>query len=231
VRVERTLRTVLLCVGVLMVAMSAGCGEPPPPVDTSLLTGEPCEPPCWQGLTPGESTEEDVAEFMKATRFVDTRSVRRGSYTRLTLSGEEVTGVIIYWRSSGGLSPCNDFSIEEGVLTDLTICPYPGVTLGRLIDRYGPPEKYVSHLSGYERQWVDVTLYYPTHGFTVYLMLRPDDATLKPESKVVSIWYFRAAPLERFLQLGWEAGYFSSVPAGAEEFGHDWQGYGRVPLG
>ncbi|HUW14593.1 MAG TPA: hypothetical protein VM537_33040, partial [Anaerolineae bacterium] len=61
---------VLVVLGVLILGLCVGCGEPPPPVDTSLLTGEPCEPPCWQGLTPGESTEEDVAEFMKATRFV-----------------------------------------------------------------------------------------------------------------------------------------------------------------
>ena len=227
-RVERTLRTVLLCLGVLMVAMSAGCGEPPP-LDMSLLTGEPCEPPCWQGLTPGESTEDDVAEFIRVTRFVDTRTTYRGRITR----GGEVVGVSIQWRSTAARSrnvASNSFDIDTGVLEHITIYPDYDLTLERLIGRYGPPEKYTSYLSGFERQWVDVTLYYPTHGFTVYLALRPEDATLKPESRVTSIWYFRAAPLERFVELQCEAGYLGGSPEETLEFLRDWQGYGRVPL-
>ena len=226
--VEQVLRRVLLCANLAMLAAGVGCREPPAP-DMSLLTGDPCEPPCWQGLTPGESAEDDVNDFLETSELVDPGSVIRGDRTSAT---EGVVGVGIRWRSTAARGRgANSFAVDAGVLNHITIYPDYDLTLERLIERYGPPEKYVSHLSGYERQWVDVTLYYPTHGFTVYLMLRPDDATLKPESKVVSIWYFRAAPLERFLQLGWEAGYFSSVPAGAEEFGHDWQGYGRVPLG
>jgi hypothetical protein len=228
-RAIRTRRTTLLFLGLCMLTLCASCGEPPP-VDRSLLTGEPCEPPCWQGLTPGESTEEDVAEFMRATRFVDTRSVYRSSYTRLTRGGEEVSGVVITWRSSGSLVMCSEFSIEEGVLKDITICPYPGVTLGSLIDRYGPPEKYRAILQGFERQWVDVTLFYPAHGFTVYFMLSPDDTTLGPQSKVESVWYFRAAPLERFLELRYEAGSGGPTPGELLELLRDWQGYGRVKL-
>jgi hypothetical protein len=212
-----------------MVVMSAGCGEPPP-LDTSLLTGEPCRPPCWQGLTPGESTEEDVAEFMKTTSFVDARTVSTSSFTRVTRAGEEVARVTTRWRSSAGLRKCNSLSIEDGVLTDIMICHDLGLNLGSLIDRYGPPEKYRAILQGFERQWVDVILFYPTHGFTVYLALRPGDPTLDPESKVAEVWYFRAAPLERFMKLGWEAGHLGTDPSEFPEFLRDWQGYGPVSL-
>ncbi|HUW96179.1 MAG TPA: hypothetical protein VMW58_10365 [Anaerolineae bacterium] len=224
---ERSL-AVNVSLGLLILGLCVGCGEPPP-LDMSLLTGEPCQPPCWQGLTPGESTEEDVAEFMRATRFVDTRSVRRSSYTRLTRGGEEVAGVIIHWRSSGGLAMCNDFCIEEGLLTDLTICPYPGVTLGHLIDRYGPPEKYEVIVPIGGPLYYDVTLFYATHGFTVDLVLPYDDGTLRPESSVAEVWYFRAAPLERFLQLRYDAGYGMS-PARSLEVLRDWPGYGPIEL-
>ena len=227
-RKGRLMRAGLVCVGLLTVVALTSCGEPPP-LDTSLLSGEPCEPPCWQGLTPGQSTEEDVVEFMRATRFVDTRSVRRGSYTRLTRGGEEVAGVTIHWRSSGGLGPCNYFSIEEGVLKYITICPYPGVTLGRLIDRYGPPEKYIASRPISGRLYYDVTLFYPTHGFTVDLVRPYEDGTLQPENSVSDVWYFRAAPLERFLQLSYEAGY-GGPPAKELEVLRDWPGYGPIEL-
>ncbi len=54
----RTGPTALLLLGLWMITLCAGCGEPPP-LDTSLLTGDPCEPPCWQGLTPGVPSYED----------------------------------------------------------------------------------------------------------------------------------------------------------------------------
>ena len=227
-RVERTLRTVLLCLGVLMVAMSVGCGEPPP-LDMSLLTGEPCEPPCWQGLSPGESTEEDVAEFIRTTRFVDTRTIYRGRITR----GGDVVGVSIWWRSTAARSrnvESNSFDIDTGVLEDITIYPDYDLTLERLFERYGPPEKYVANLRGFERRWVEVTLYYPTHGFTVDLVLPYNGRMLQPESKVTSVWYFRAAPLERFLELRYEAGYGGPTPDERLRTLRDWPGYGAIKV-
>jgi len=222
----RLVASFVALVAAWVAAACVSCGEPSP-LDTSLLTGEPCEPPCWQGLTPGESTEEDVAEFIRATRFVDTRTIYRG---RLTRRGE-VVGVSIQWSSTAGVGGrSNSFHIEGGVLKDIIISPDYDLTLQRLFERYGPPETYRAILQGFERQWVDVILFYPTHGFTVYLALRPDDPTLGPDSKVQSVWYFRAAPLERFIELGWEAGHLGTAPSEWPEFLRDWQGYGRVEL-
>lgn len=223
VQVEPTLRTMLLLVSFSILTGCAGSGEPPP-LDMSLLTGEPCEPPCWQGLTPGESTEEDVAEFVRTTRFVDTRTIYRGSLTRRG----EVVGVSIHWDSTAGGS--NTLHIEGGVLKTIIISPDYDLTLQRVVERYGPPEKYRAILQGFERQWVDVILFYPTHGFTMYLALRPDHPTLDPESKVAEVWYFRAAPLERFMELGWEAGHLGTDPSEFPEFLRDWQGYGPIEL-
>lgn len=228
-RVKRGRRTLLLCVGLLMVAASVRCGEPPP-LDTSLLTGEPCEPPCWQGLTAGESTEEDVAEFMRTTRFVDTRTMSRSSHTRLTRGGEEVSVVSIEWRSSAGLSQCNSLSIEDGVLEYITICPDAGPTLGRLVDRYGPPEKYEVGLPIGGPLYYDVTLFYPTYGFTVDLVVSIDDGTLEPANSVEQVWYLQAAPLERFMELRYEAGGFGGPPGDLLGSLRDWPGYGPIDL-
>ena len=216
----------LFCFAFLIAAIASGCGEPPP-LDMSLLTGEPCEPPCWQGLTPGESTEEDVAEFIRATRFVDTRTVYRGRMTR----GGEVVGVSIQWRSTvGGGRGSNAFRIEGGVLKDITINPDYPLTLERLFGRYGPPEKYRAILPIGGPLYYDVTLYYPTHGFTVDLVLGYKDATLQPETRVASVWYFRAAPLERFLELRYEAGSGGPTPGKLLELLRDWLGYGPIEL-
>jgi hypothetical protein len=220
-------RAVLLSLGLLILGMCVCCGEPPP-LDLSLLTGEPCEPPCWQGLTPGVSTHEEVNEFIRTSRFVNPQTLHLSGLHR---AGGQRVGVSISWRSTvGGGRGSNNFTVKGGVLEGITIYPDYGLTLERLMERYGPPEKYVANLSGYERLWIDVTLFYPTHGFTVYLALRPEDATLKPESKVVSVWYFQAASLERFIELQCEAGYLGGTPEKSLEPLQDWQGYGAVEL-
>ena len=184
VRPATSVSAALLCLAIF----SAGCGEPPP-VDTSLLTGEPCEPPCWQGLTPGESTLQEVNEFVRTAGFVNPQTLFRSGVYR----GGERVGLSIEWGSAAGRGRgYNDFIVESGVLKYIIIYPDYDLSLERLFERYGPPEKYVANLRGVERRWVEVTLYYPTHGFTVELVRRYDDTTLtlKPESRVASVWYF-----------------------------------------
>jgi hypothetical protein len=217
----------VLTVVALLACACTGCGEPPP-LDRSLLTGEPCEPPCWQGLTPGESTLEEVNEFIRTSRFVNPRTLHRSDFRRA--SGQGV-GVNIWWRSTvGGGRGSNNFSVEGGVLKDMTIYPDYDLTLGRLIETYGPPEKYAASLLSSDSLCVRVMLFYPTHGLTVDLVLRPDGWTLEPQSTVESVWYFRAAPLERFLELGCEAGYLGGTADLWIESLRDWQGYGAIEL-
>ena len=217
----------LLCLAVLIAPLSTGCGEPPP-LDMSLLTGEPCEPPCFRGLTPGVSTHEEVNEFIRTSGYVNPQSL----YVSALRHGDgQRVGVSIDWHSRfGGYGSSNDFIIEGGVLKHITINPDYPLTLERLIERYGPPEKYVANLRGVERRWIDVTLYYPTHGFTVDLVRRLDDTTLAPESKVVSVWYFRAAPLERFIELACEGGIYGGTPDDRLESLRDWPGYGAIEV-
>ncbi|HUS69347.1 MAG TPA: hypothetical protein VM075_01050 [Anaerolineae bacterium] len=216
----------VVSLGLLIAGMSSGCGEAPP-VDISLLTGEPCAPPCWQELAPGESTEDEVAGFIRTSRYVDPRTVYRGDMSR----GGKVVGVGIQWRSTAADSrgvDSNIFDIEGGLLQSITIYPDCDVSLQDLLQKYGGPDKFTAHVEGVEHPYVAVTLYYPTHGFTADLQLPPDDTSLRPDSKVVRVWYFRAAPIRRFIQLGCDLGYWSSTPEEWLQFARDWQGYATI---
>jgi len=226
-KLDRCAVRVLVSLGVLIVGMCVGCGEPPP-LDRSLLTGEPCEPPCWQGLTPGESTLEEVNAWMRTSGFVNTRTVYRSSLRR---AGGERVGVSIYWDSTaGGVGPGNHFTIHGDVLEDITIRPDYPITLEQIFERYGPPEKYVAGLPIGGPLYYEVTLFYPTHGFTADLAVPYDDGTLQPETRVASVWYFRAAPLERFMQLRYEVGGYGGPPGNLLGSLRDWPGYGPIEL-
>lgn len=44
-------------------------------VDRSFLFGQPCMAPCWYGLEPDESTEEDVIRTLKTLSFVEPSTI------------------------------------------------------------------------------------------------------------------------------------------------------------
>jgi hypothetical protein len=214
-----------------VIAACVGCGEPPA-VDMSLLTGEPCEPPCWQGLTPGSSTEEEANEFLRTSELVDQATLYQAELTR---GSGEVVGVSIQWRSTAPRSSnvdSNDFAIEGGVLKNMIIYPDYDLTLESLLQRYGPPEKFHVMVTGRHVPSLRVTLFYPAHGFTASLELPVDDARLRPESTVIQVWYSKAGPLETFIELGvgYLGSYLGSTPEQWSESLRDWQGYGAIEL-
>jgi hypothetical protein len=216
----RELATVLL----LCLGLCVGCGEPPP-VDRSLLTGEPCQPPCWQGLMPGVSTEDQVNEFLRTSPFVQRTTIYRG---RVTRSGE-MAGVSIDWLSTAnvqGAHAVNSFRVEGGVLRDIIVYLDSKATLKELLEVYGPPDGFSAGLTGVESTRVDVVLLYPEHGFIAFLSLPAHDPSLQPDSVLSWLWYFRAAPLDRFLVLTREVGFFSGSVE-VESF-WSWEGYGPI---
>lgn len=222
----------LLALPAVVLATCLSCGEAAQghvaPVDTSLLTGEPCEPPCWQGLTPGVSTEEEVNDFLRSSDLVDQSSIFRGELTR---DRGEVVGTTIQWWSTANMSNVprqfgNNCLIMEGLLQGSIIWLDSEVTLQDLLERYGAPAKFTAWMEGVESPYVKVTLFYPRHGFEATLMIRQGEVELRPESEIVSVWYFRSASqIEDYLRLCREIGYQWS-----EDILQDWHGYGPIDL-
>jgi hypothetical protein len=62
-------------------------------------------------------------------------------------------------------------------------------------------------------------------------LVRPyDDGTLQPENSVADVWYFRSAPLERFIELAIEAGVYGGTPNKTLQALSDWPGCGPIEL-
>jgi hypothetical protein len=178
----------VLTVVALLACACTGCGEPPP-LDTSFLTGDPCEPPCWQGLTPGVSTEDEVEEFLGSSKLVEQSSIFRGEVTR---DRGEVVGTTIQWWSTANTSNLprqfgNHSVIKDGMLQYMTIWVDSEVTVQDLLERHGPPAKFTAWLEGVESPYVKVTLFYPRHGFEATLIIRQGEVELRPDGEIVSV--------------------------------------------
>jgi hypothetical protein len=80
-----------------LLAILVGCRPVEAPiepefVDTSFLLDEPCEPPCWYGLIPGESTEDQLDDVLSTLPFVEKDSVRKSEHVSkgIIVDGKEV---------------------------------------------------------------------------------------------------------------------------------------------
>src|SRR5260221_704753 len=74
--------SLLLTLFVVLSIVLAACGTPPPLrsdkylADTSLLSQDPCAPPCFQGITAGKTTFTDALDIIKknTTAFSNVQS-------------------------------------------------------------------------------------------------------------------------------------------------------------
>jgi hypothetical protein len=191
------------------------------------LTGEPCEPPCWQGLTPGFSTEQEVYEFVQTSELVDETTLCIRDRTSGT---GEVVGAGVHWWSRVDTAGVprqfgNNVMTRGGVVEEITVFLDSEVTLADLLERYGEPDMWSYSWVAPDIPDLDVALYYPNHGFTAWLRLPADDTWLGPDNQIRRVRYSRTVPPADFLELGPEAGYFYAYEADSLR---DWQGYREI---
>jgi hypothetical protein len=104
----------------------------PPEADLSLVTGEPCEPPCWYGLMPGESTKDETLQTLETLTFVHRDSIRVLSTYASTPERE-----LIEWDYRRGL-----ITLDEEIVSTISVDLLYNLELGELVELMGEPTGY-----------------------------------------------------------------------------------------
>ena len=213
-----------LVVALSLLGVSLVSCAPGGPVDRSLLTGDPCEPPCWQGLVPGVSTVQEVEGVLAGSEYVKQDSVERERWGGFSTIWWESTAS---WASGSGR---NAAVMKGDMLQVLMICLDYELVLEDIVERYGTLEKLWvtwTSLGGVE---VAVRLYYPHEGLIFALVLQPSNGyhELEPGSRVTVVRYFAPTSLEGLIRLG------ESIPFPPREYVEtdldDWSGYGPIKV-
>jgi hypothetical protein len=191
-------------------------------VDRSLITGEPCGPPCWQGIIPGETTEEEVMTILGTLFFVDGGTIR-------------AQGNRIYWDSDienwpGGTIVIGDDGIVERISYGL---PYY-LELQDLIDLEGEPDGFYGastrNADGGGPVGYDLVLFWLGDGFRATFVTDYDGnprfcgvSPLNPEMQVWDISYFEPAPsIQEYAEREYGAYMISLIEDGLY---HEWNDY------
>jgi hypothetical protein len=156
-------------------------------VDISLISQEPCAPPCWQGITPGVSTHDEAEAILQGMEVVDQESY----YPHNTPDRLQVWwGTILPEEREYVHSLSSDSSgIVEGIyITQMWV----EITLDELIQIYGEPDGLVTNISGLPDVGPicrDISVLWVDHGLKVSLASIKADDTTTPLATSASLVY------------------------------------------
>ncbi len=175
----------------LLLAIMTACTPFESGLDAGLLTGTPCGPPCWQNLTPGQSTADDVEHFL--AKLSDQEWPEKST---------EITSSDCKWfhltdRPGLVVGAALDLYIKDGHLWFITSVPANTLRLYQLVDHLGPPEYFQALLAkGPETDFYTLEIYYPKKG--VAFKLSPDQkdtGQIKPLMPIQAIEYYAPGDL------------------------------------
>jgi hypothetical protein len=183
---------------VLLSALIVACSYntyPSAAYDRSLITSEPCAPPCWYGIQPGD-TQESAVNRLRELPFVDGATIEEQN-------GEVSWDDVIPGKSGGGT-----LTFRQGELATISYqLQYP-LSLMELVDIFGEPHGFDVFTSRGTRGIETILyIYWPSQGLvaTVPVDIEPSEmertAPIRPDSIVeVVAYYENQADIEAVFQ-------------------------------
>jgi hypothetical protein len=157
--------------------------------DLSLKTGDPCEAPCWNNITPGETTWNDALAMIEddpAWEQVQTQADEEGSQIGAA------------WAQADGAGCCQMFTQEGDVVSMIAVQIAPEISFSEIREKYGPPEYLVGETVTDDQGYF--IMFYPEVPMFAYVFIEGDGGALTPESEVIGFGYTTPEIMELMIQ-------------------------------
>lgn len=191
------LRLILLVAVVFILALAACIPEVPPLRDETflpnpaILSGEPCEPPCWNNIIPGETSWDDAFTILEDDP--DMREIQQDDV-------EESDVRALAWQYRDGRSCCQIISTEDGQgISSILLFTTPDVAIGAVIDLYGDP----AYMGGADisPDQAMVVLLFPDVPMLVYVFVEGTaTGRLSASSEIIGVTYTDAETMQLVLE-------------------------------
>lgn len=155
--------------------------------DTSLLSGEPCEAPCWNGIVPGETLYRDaklIIESDERYKVSDEPTPEEGSTVRSFAFGE-------------GEDPacCQVVSRDGETVSSFLLQTAPIMTFGSVFDVFGEPDYAVGEEVSEEQGYV--ALIYSDVPLILYVFVpSPAEGEVSVSDPIIGTMYLGAEEME-----------------------------------
>jgi hypothetical protein len=179
--------------------------------DDSLITMQPCDAPCWRGITPGVTKWDDALTILEDSPDLAKPDVQKE---------DNGPGVGALWQPKDGESCCQMASLDGDTVSVILLRLAPNITRSKLIDARGEPT-YALGAPGDEEQAV-INLFYPDNSLIATVFVAGDkNGVLSETSEVIGAYYVAPDQMQLILETnslyGWK-GYqpFSAYAPDAE---------------
>ena len=158
--------------------------------DTSLLSGEPCSAPCWNGITPGETLYRDAKLIIESDprfKFGEEPAPEEGSTTRSFSFAE------------GENSACCQVISRDGeTVSSFLLQTAPIMTFGPAFDIFGEPDYVAGEQVNDEQGYV--ALIYSDLPLILYVFVaNPASGAVSVSNQIIGTMYLAAPEMEELL--------------------------------
>jgi len=189
-----------------------------------VLTNDVCEAPCWYGIQPGVTTSWEAYEILSAIDVITNNAIY-GEYDR----NEAVTSYFWYFQRPASDSGGSVYFADDRE-TAISILTVDSLKLKDFIAKFGEPDQYWTEIGyGEIREYLEISLFYPTKGYVVNLVIDTvgdsKQAEIKGSSQVMRVTFFKPELMDDLL----ETSLLIDTPKGARKGRFiPWTGYGTV---
>jgi hypothetical protein len=188
-----------------------------------LLTSSICDPPCWQGITPKISTENDVEIRLNSIPQVDLK--------HLTWKGKWNTySNVLMFEFIGNRQKSEIYFVNDKV-QDILFYGKLQITLDQIVQLYGDTSKVLIS-KPYSRDLLlyQINLLYLKKGIILIFTIRGDETKvdIKPDTKIEEINYLQITDTNEFLLSLDIFGMITDDDLAKRFF--PWQGYMTYPI-
>ncbi len=182
-----------------------------------------CSWPCWQGITPGVTTSSDALQLLQASPVVLKSTVQSYEYEQRPGSG------YARWKWKFGKNQRIDASMQwqAGIVRSIILYTRI-VSIGEIIDRFGPPEKVsviidCATTPEQPQEWC-ASFYYIKRGYEIRLNWKvpenADDIQFSPSDPISFVYLSEPSALEDRLSYLYSGRDIGDL--------RDWKGYGNL---
>ncbi|MDX2160158.1 MAG: hypothetical protein SF162_02425 [bacterium] len=157
--------------------------------DQSLLTGDPCQAPCWRGITPGETAWSDALIVLE-----DDPTLQNVT----TQEDEESASRVAEWQQRDGAPGCCQMYSEDGEIVDLLFLRVaPDMTIDGVVNVFGNPAYALSTEFSGDQAIINVV--YPDVPMVLYVFVPGVEAELTGSSEIIGVLYMTREDMDLLL--------------------------------
>lgn len=187
----------------------------------TILTASDCEPPCWMGIVPGETTQDEAQEQLRhLPELVDPESI----FTASQVSGEYVGWTFVNSEQEGYIPLQSDTVFFISISDRIPYRDRYGIRLDRVIELYGTPTDIYYTQGGGDLVVLDVLVVNRETGIGYfYTQSTMDKLIVSPEQMVRLVLFFDPADYRSVVNNN-----IGSINLEGQHF--EWEGFTEIPL-